>query len=123
MNIFLATIRIDIDDYIKGITENPGYIDGSNTFLEASENTIVSTCSNLDEAEDTIDRTVYLNFMNSEIEIKYEFIEGREEIYFNKVNFMGSTYPVSSDMKSLSCYCAIMEYIRQNNKSLFAQCI
>ena len=123
MNIFLATIRIDIDDYIKGITANPGYIDGSSTFLEPSENTIVSTCSNLDEAEDTINRTVYLNFMNSEIEIKYEFIEGREKIYFNTVNFMGSTYPVSSDMYSMPCYCAIMEYIRQNNKSLFAQCI
>ena len=105
-----AIIRIDLDNYIKGLQKYPGFIDGSASFFEPSKEWCVSSYESLEEAEADICKTVYLSFTDTEAVIEYEFINESEEVYFNKVNFMGNIYPVSKDLFSASCYEAILNF-------------
>lgn len=110
MNIVRAIIRIDIEDYLKGIKQNPGFIDGTDTFLSPSEERVVAhDYDTLEEAEAAIDRTVDLTITDSEAVIEYEYIPESEDVYFNEVYFSGSVYPLGSDMSSEDCYKAIMK--------------
>ena len=112
MNIVRAIIRIDIEDYLKGIKQNPGYIDGAATFIEPSEERVVAhDYDTLEEAEAAIDRTVDLTITESEAVIEYEYIPESEELYFNEVYFSGSVYPLDTDMSSESCYEAILKHL------------
>lgn len=105
-----AIIRIDLDNYIKGLQKYPGFIDGSASFFEPSKEWCVSSYESLEEAEADICKTVYLSFTDTEAVIEYEFINESEEVYFNQVNFMGNVYPVSKDLFSASCYEAILNF-------------
>lgn len=105
-----AIIRIDLDNYIKGLQKYPGFIDGSASFFEPSEERCVSSYETIEEAEADICKTVYLSFTDTEAVIEYEFINESEDVYFNKVNFMGNIYPVSKDLFSASCYEAILNF-------------
>ena len=109
MNIVRAIIRIDIEDYLRGLRQNPGYIDGAASFIEPSEEREAGTYDSLEAAEAAIDRTVELTITDDEAVIEYEYIPESEELYFNEVYFSGSTYPLDSDMCSESCYEAIMK--------------
>lgn len=109
-NIIRAVIRIDIEDYLKGIKNHPGYIDGTDTFFAPSEEREVGTYDSLEAAEAAIDRTVDLTITDDEAVIEYEYISGSEDLYFNEVYFAGSTYPLDTDMSSESCYEAIMKH-------------
>ena len=109
MNIVRAIIRIDIEDYLTGLKNHPGYIDGTDTFLSPSEEREVGTYDSFEAAEAAIDRTVDLTINESEAVIEYEYIPESEDVYFNEVYFSGSTYPLDSDMSSESCYEAIMK--------------
>lgn len=109
-NIIRAVIRIDIEDYLKGIKNHPGYIDGTDSFIEPSEERVVDTFDTLEAAEAAIDRTVDLTITDDEAVIEYEYIPESEELYFNEVYFSGSTYPLDTDMSSESCYEAILKH-------------
>jgi hypothetical protein len=109
MNIVRAIIRIDIEDYLRGLKNHPGYIDGTDTFFAPSEEREVGDYDTLEEAEAAIDRTVDLTITDDEAVIEYEYISGSEDLYFNEVYFSGSTYPLDSDMSSESCYEAILK--------------
>lgn len=110
MNIVRAIIRIDIEDYLRGLKQNPGFIDGAASFLEPSEERVVAhDYDTLEDAEAAIDRTVDLTITDDEAVIEYEYIPESEDVYFNEVCFQGSTYPLDSDMSSEDCYKAIME--------------
>lgn len=109
MNIVKATVRIDIEDYAQGIKDNPGFIDGSPCFREPSEERVVDTFESLEDAESKIDRTVYLEITETEAILEFEYITGSEDLYFNSVEFMGSTYPMDSDMSSEECYAEILK--------------
>lgn len=110
MNIVRAIIRIDIEDYLKGLRQNPGYIDGAANFIEPSEERVVAhDYDTLEDAEAAIDRTVDLTITEDEAVLEYEYIPESEDVYFNEVYFQGSTYPLDSDMSSESCYEAIMK--------------
>ncbi len=111
MNIVRAIIRIDIEDYLRGLKNHPGYIDGAATFIEPSEERVVDTFDSLEAAESAVDRTVDLTITESEAIIEYEYISGSEEVYFNEVYFDGCTYPLDSDMSSESCYEAILKHL------------
>lgn len=111
MNIIKSIIRIDINDYISGIKENPEFIDGSKAFLESSEELIISSFETIEEAEAEIDSTVYLTISEEEVMIKYEYISEAETVYFNKVNFMGNIYPLTKDFKSAACYKEIIKHL------------
>lgn len=106
-----AIVRIDLDNYIKGLQKYPGFIDGSASFFEPSKEWCVSSYESLEEAEADICKTVYLSFTDTEAVIEYEFIDESEEIYFNRVNFMGNVYPVSKDLFAASCYEAIVNFL------------
>ena len=41
-NIIRAIIRIDIEDYLRGLKNHPGYIDGTDTFFAPSEEVIMT---------------------------------------------------------------------------------
>ena len=111
MNIVRAIIRIDIEDYLRGLKQNPGYIDGAASFIEPSEERVVAhDYDTLEEAEAAIDRTVDLTITDDEAVIEYEYIPESEELYFNEVYFSGSTYPLDTDMRSESCYEAILKH-------------
>lgn len=110
-NINKAQIRIDLSDYVKGIKKNPDYIDGSLIFLDPSDDLVLSSYADLEEAESEIDHTVYLTITDENVVIEYEYIPESENIYFSKVNFMGNVYPVSEDLKSASCYKAIIKHL------------
>lgn len=110
-----AQIRIEISDYIKGIKENPEYIDGSNVFLESGSDLLISSYKDIEEAESEIDPTVYLTITDQIVVLEYEYIPESEKIYFSKVNFMGNIYPVTTDLKSPSCYKAIIKYLKLHN--------
>lgn len=110
-----AQIRIEISDYIKGIKENPEYIDGSNVFLESGSDLLISSYKDIEEAESEIDPTVYLTITDQIVVLEYEYIPASEKIYFSKVNFMGNIYPVTTDLKSPSCYKAIIKYLKLHN--------
>ena len=110
MNIVRAIIRIDIEDYLRGLRQNPGYIDGAASFIEPSEEREVGTYDSLEAAEAAIDRTADLTITDSEAVIEYEYIPESEELYFNEVYFSGSTYPLDTDMSSESCYEAILKH-------------
>ena len=110
-NIIRAVIRIDIEDYLKGIKNHPGYIDGTDTFFTPSEEREVGSYDTLEEAEAAIDRTVDLTITDDEAVIEYEYIPESEELYFNEVYFSGSTYPLDTDMSSESCYEAILKHL------------
>lgn len=110
-NINKAQIRIDLSDYVKGIKENPDYIDGSKVFFESSDDLVLSSYSDLEEAESEIDHTVYLTITDENVVIEYEYIPESENIYFSKVNFMGNVYPVTEDLKSAACYKAIIKHL------------
>ena len=105
-----AIIRIDLDNYIKGLQKYPGFIDGSASFFEPSKEWCVSSYESLEEAEADICKTVYLSLTDTEAVIEYEFINESEEVYFNRVNFMGNVYPVSKDLFAASCYEAILNF-------------
>lgn len=106
-----AIIRIDLDNYINALQNHPGFIDGSASFFEPSEERCVSSYETIEEAEADICKTVYLSFTDTEAVIEYEFINESEEVYFNQVNFMGNVYPVSKDLFSASCYEAIVNFL------------
>lgn len=110
-NINKAQIRIDLSDYVKGIKENPDYIDGSKVFFESSDDLVLSSYSDLEEAESEIDHTVYLTITDENVVIEYEYIPESENIYFSKVNFMGNVYPVTEDLKSAACYKEIIKHL------------
>lgn len=114
-NINRAQIKIEISDYIKGIKEHPEYIDGSNVFFESGSDLLISSYKDIEEAESEIDPTVYLTITENEAVLEYEYISGAENVYFNKVNFMGNIYPVTTDLKSPSCYKAIIKYLKLHN--------
>lgn len=109
-NIIRAVIRIDIEDYLRGLKKNPGYIDGTDTFFTPSEEREAGTYDTLEAAEAAIDRTIDLTITDDEAVIEYEYIPESEELYFNEVYFSGSTYPLDSDMSSESCYEAILKH-------------
>ena len=109
MNIVRAIIRIDIEDYLTGLKQNPGFIDGTNVFFTPSEEREVGAYDTLEEAEAAIDRTAELTITDDEAVIEYEYIPESEELYFNEVYFSGSVYPLDTDMSSESCYEAIMK--------------
>ena len=109
-NIIRAVIRIDIEDYLRGLKQNPGYIDGTKVFFTPSEEREVGSYDTLEAAEAAIDRTVDLTITDDEAVIEYEYIPESEEFYFNEVYFSGSTYPLDSDMSSESCYEAILKH-------------
>ena len=110
-NIIRAVIRIDIEDYLTGLKNHPGYIDGTDVFFTPSEEREVGTYDSLEAAEAAIDRTVDLTITDDEAVIEYEFIPESEELYFNEVCFEGSTYPLDTDMSSESCYEAILKHL------------
>ena len=110
MNIVRAIIRIDIEDYLNGLRQNPGFIDGSASFIVPSEEREVGAYDTLEEAEAAIDRTVDLTITDDEAVIEYEYIPESEDLYFNEVYFAGSTYPLDTDMSSESCYEAILKH-------------
>lgn len=111
-NIIRAVIRIDIEDYLRGIKNHPGYIDGAASFIEPSEERVVAhDYDTLEEAEAAIDRTAELTITDDEAVIEYEYISGSEDLYFNEVYFSGSVYPLGSDMSSKSCYEAILKHL------------
>ena len=110
MNIVRAIIRIDIEDYLKGLRQNPGFIDGSASFIVPSEEREVGAYDTLEEAEAAIDRTVDLTITDDEAVIEYEYISESEDLYFNEVYFSGSTYPLDTDMSSEGCYEAILKH-------------
>lgn len=111
MNIVRAIIRIDIEDYLRGLKKNPGYIDGAASFIEPSEERVVAhDYDTLEDAEAAIDRTVDLTITDDEAVIEYEYISGSEDVYFNEVYFAGSIYPLDTDMSSESCYEAILKH-------------
>lgn len=109
--IFKAIIRIDLDEYIQGIGDNPGFIDGSDSFLESNEDRLVDTLESLEAAESSIDKTLYLDITDKEAILEYEYIPGSELVYFNTVEFMGKTYPITSDLFSEECWQAIMDFL------------
>lgn len=111
ISIKKAVIRIDLEDYINGLRDHPCYIDGTDCFLEASEESIVSEVANIEEAEVEIDRTVYLTINDKEAVIEYEYITESEAIYFNVVDFNGAVYPLDNTMRSEACYEAIKNYL------------
>ena len=106
-----AVIRIEIEDYISAIQNNYGYIDGADYFLVPAEDRVVSVCETVEEAEAEIDQTVYLTITENEAVLEYEYISGAENVYFNKVNFMGNIYPLTEDFKSASCYEEIIKFL------------
>ena len=110
MNIVRAIIRIDIEDYLKGLKQNPGYIDGTAVFFTPSEEREVGSYDSIEAAEAAIDRTVELTITDDEAVIEYEYISGSEDVYFNEVYFEGNTYPLDTDMSSESCYEAILKH-------------
>lgn len=110
-NINKAQIRIDLSDYVKGIKKNPDYIDGSLIFLDPSDDLVLSSYADLEEAESEIDHTVYLTITDENVVIEYEYIPESENIYFSKVNFMGNVYPVTEDLKSAACYKEIIKHL------------
>lgn len=111
MNIVRAIIRIDIEDYLRGLKEHSGYIDGAATFIEPSEERVVAhDYDTLEEAEAAIDRTAELTITDDEAVIEYEYIPESEDVYFNEVCFEGSTYPLDTDMSSEGCYEAILKH-------------
>ena len=114
-NINRAQIRIEISDYIKGIKENSEYIDGSNVFFESGSDLLITSYKDIEEAESEIDPTVYLTITDQIVVLEYEYIPKSEKIYFSKVNFMGNIYPVTTDLKSPSCYKAIIKYLKLHN--------
>ena len=107
--IFKAIIRKDLEEYIQGIRDNPGFIDGSDNFLESTEDRLVDTFESLDAAESSIDKTLYLDITDSEAVLEYEYIPGSELVYFNTVEFQGKSYPIESDLYSEECWQAIVE--------------
>lgn len=109
-NIIRAIIRIDIEDYINGLRKNPGYIDGTDSFIEPSEERVVDTFDTLEAAEAAIDRTVDLTITDDEAIIEYDYIPESEDVYFNEVYFSGSTYPLDTDMSSEDCYKAVLKH-------------
>lgn len=109
--IYRAIIRIDIEKYAEGINSNPGFIDGSATFPEASEIRVSSVFDNNQAAESEIDRTVYLEISDTDVVIDYEFIPESEEVYFNRVKFCGKIYPLDSCFYSPDCYEAVKKCI------------
>ena len=110
-NIIRAVIRIDIEDYLKGIKNHPGYIDGTDVFFAPSEEREVGTYDSLEAAEAAVDRTVELTITDDEAVIEYEYIPESEDVYFNEVYFAGSIYPLDTDMSSESCYEAILKHL------------
>lgn len=106
-----ATVKIDIVEYIDGLRENPGYVDGSLSFYE-SDDKIVMAYDTLEEAEAEIDNTVYLRITNNEAIIEYEYIAGEENVYFNNVEFMGKKYGIDCVMFSKECYDAIIKELK-----------
>ena len=111
MNIVRAIIRIDIEDYLSGLKNHPGYIDGTDVFFAPSEEREVGTYDSLEAAEAAIDRTVDLTITDDEAVIEYEYISESEDLYFNEVYFAGSIYPLDTDMSSESCYEAILKHL------------
>lgn len=109
--IFKAIIRKDLDEYIQGIRDNPGYIDGSDNFLESTEERLEGTYPSLDDAETMIDPILYLDISDSEAVLEYDYIPGSEIVYFNTVEFQGKSYPIESDLYSEECWQAIVEYL------------
>lgn len=112
VDIHKASIRIDLLNYIKGILRCPGYIDGSDTFLDPNDDYLVSSHDDVEEAEAELDRTVHLTITENEAVLEYEYIDGFEVVYFDKVEFLGEIYPVDDRMYSESCYYAIVEYLK-----------
>lgn len=112
MSIHKATIRIDLLNYLKGILRCPGYIDGSDVFLDPNDDCLISSHDDVEEAEAELDRTVHLSITENEAVIEYEYIEGLKAGYFDKVEFLGEIYPVDDQMYSESCYYAIVKYLK-----------
>lgn len=111
MNIVRAIIRIEIEDYLRGLKKNPGFIDGNDAFLSPSDERVVAhDYDTLEDAEAAIDRTVDLTITDDEAVLEYEYIPESEDVYFNEVYFEGNTYPLDTDMSSESCYEAILKH-------------
>lgn len=119
IRIIREVIRIDLEDYIRGLKENPGYIDGSKTFLESSESRGLYACKTVEEAEAEIDRTLHLEITESEAVIEYERIAADEwdeerndlpeDVAFREAEFEGVSYPIGDDLYSEDCYEAILK--------------
>ena len=92
-----AIVRIDIDEYVENFKKFPGYVDAAQNAREPNEELTVDEYETLEEAEQEVDRTLTLDITDSEVTIKYEYISGAEDIYFNKVRFDDHEYDLESD--------------------------
>jgi len=118
VKIIREVIRIDLEDYIRGLKENPGYIDGSKTFPESSESRGLYAYRTVEEAEAETDRTLHLEITESEAVIEYERIAADEwdeecnlpeDVAFREAVFEGVSYPIGDDLYSEDCYEAILK--------------
>ena len=92
-----AIVRIDADEYAEDFKKFPGYVDAAQNSREPNEELTVDEYDSLEEAEKAIDRTLTLDITDSEVVIKYEYIAGAEDIYFNKVRFDDHEYDLETD--------------------------
>lgn len=101
--IIKAMVFVDLPDYLEALEKNPGYID----LLEPSEVIKGEEFESLEEARAEIDHVVSISITDDKVVIKYEYIYGSEDVYFNVVAVNGVPYPIESDMYSEDCYKAI----------------
>lgn len=106
-----AFIRIDLEDYVKGIESFPGFITGSIYSIDPSEEIIVDVYETIEDAEAKINQCVNVSINDQIVQIEYEYLQDSETVYFNKVAFKGVVYHLDSDMFSKSCYEAIKNYL------------
>lgn len=92
-----AIVRIDTDEYAEDFKKFPGYVDAAQNAREPNEVLTVDEYETLEEAEKDIDRTLTLDITDSEVVIKYEYIAGAEDVYFNKVKFDDHEYDLETD--------------------------
>lgn len=92
-----AIVRIDTEEYAENFKKFPGYVDAAQNSREPNEVLTVGEYDSLEEAEQEVDRTLTLDITDSEVTIKYEYISGAEDIYFNKVKFDDHVYDLETD--------------------------
>lgn len=92
-----AIVRIDTEEYAEDFKKFPGYVDAAQNAREPNEEFVCSEYDSLEEAEQEVDRTLTLDITDSEVVIKYEYIAGAEDIYFNKVKFDDHEYDLETD--------------------------
>ena len=92
-----AIVRIDTEEYAEDFKKFPGYVDAAQNAREPNEEFVCGEYASLEETEQEVDRTLTLDITDSEVTIKYEYISGAEDIYFNKVRFDDHEYDLETD--------------------------